>query len=118
MKINDIQNIVVEAFCKLNADLLEKIESNSIYTYQTKDEFIKKHRILFEKLRANGHKELISKPSKCLYCCSESIAISFEDLVSGEFVIRYVFSKESEGVYRIEKCINRKLPKTKDGMPF
>lgn len=118
LTINDIQKIVVEAFCKLDACLLEKLDSNSIYTYQTKDEFIRDHKILFEKLRSNGYKILIGLPSKCLYCYPEANAISFEDADSGVFVIRYVFIKESEGVYRVEKCINRKLPEREDGMPF
>lgn len=118
MKLIDLENIVVNAFCSLDVSPLKKLDKKASYSYNYKHEMIAELQSVFDKIKSKGVQNLEVENSKCKYCYPSANAYSFHNSKTGGFVIRYVIHQESNDVYRIEQCKNKPIPDGEDGMPF
>jgi hypothetical protein len=73
---------------------------------------------LFKAIKRKSISRLYVKMSKCKHCYKGTPAYSFYNSDTDEFVIRYVINQESEIVYRIEECKNKKLITNNGDLPF
>lgn len=118
MVSQNLETIIVNAFCGLNPLLLNNLPDNVYYSYNEKSELIEELSKLFGELKNKGFKKLRAKQSKCEYCYPNATTYSFHELLSDVFVVRYVIHQVSEKEFRIEQCRNKPIPDGDDGMPF
>ena len=111
MTLQDLEKIVVKAFCELDSSILDQLEEWAFYSYDYKEELIEKLDKLFKKYQSAGLTNLEVRDSECKYCNPKANAYSFHNPETGEFLIRYVFTyegetDEGESIFGVDQCDN------------
>lgn len=111
MKIEKLQECIINTMCELDVTYLSKLDSDLIYSHQFKDEVIIEFAGVIKKLLLEGVRSLNMKKSECKFCYPNSSVFGFHHPETDKLVIRYVvdISDNKNYDFIIEECRNKPL---------
>jgi|SRR5690554_955036 len=117
MLLTDLENAIINSFIHYDITYLKSIDSNGIYSFNSKKEFIAEIKQEIDKLKKDYPEGLYIKKSLCKFCYPSFNAFSFYSNKCDNYVMRYVIALD-EDQYRVQLCKNKPIPDGDNKMPF